>query len=121
MSYTAGLLPKVIAAYNAGPGSVQKWNATVRDNGDPLLFIESIPFRETRHYVEVVLKNYWMYQLRDGKVPPSIDALAAGKWPRFPGMAGPAGVTVTPTVTAPLLPVIKPVLPDDTTVVATAL
>ena len=121
MSYTAGLLPKVIAAYNAGPGSVQKWNATVRDNGDPLLFIESIPFRETRHYVEVVLKNYWMYQLRDGKVPPSIDALAAGKWPRFPGMAGPAGVTVTPTVTAPLLPVVKPVLPDDTTVVATAL
>ncbi len=42
-SYTAGLLPKVIAAYNAGPGSVQKWNATVRDNGDPLLFIEFDP------------------------------------------------------------------------------
>ncbi len=57
MSYTGGLLPKVIAAYNAGPGSVQKWNATVRDNGDPLLFIESIPFRETRHYVEVVLQE----------------------------------------------------------------
>ncbi|MBV8970797.1 MAG: lytic transglycosylase domain-containing protein [Sphingomonadaceae bacterium] len=119
-SYTAGLLPKVIAAYNAGPGSVQKWNATVRDNGDPLLFIESIPFRETRHYVEVVLRNYWMYQLRDGHTPPSIDALAAGLWPKFPGLPGPAAVTVTPTVTAPLLPLVPPapVLPDDTTAVA---
>ena len=122
MSYTGGLLPKVIAAYNAGPGSVQKWNATVRDNGDPLLFIESIPFRETRHYVEVVLKNYWMYQLRDGKTPPSIDALAAGLWPKFPGMAGPSAVTVTPAVIAPLLPVVRPLaLPDDTTVVASTL
>lgn len=122
MSYTAGLLPKVIAAYNAGPGSVQKWNATVRDNGDPLLFIESIPFRETRHYVEVVLKNYWMYQLREGKTPPSIDALAAGLWPKFPGMPGATAVTVTPTVIAPLLPLVRLLaLPDDTTVVASAL
>ena len=125
MSYTAGLLPKVIAAYNAGPGSVQKWNATVRDNGDPLLFIESIPFRETRHYVEVVLRNYWMYQLRAGQNPPSIDALAAGLWPRFPGLTGANGVVVTPTVTAPLIPLVRPklapVLPDDTTVVASSL
>ena len=88
MSYTAGLLPKVIAAYNAGPGSVQKWNISVRDNGDPLLFIESIPFRETRAYVQVVLRNYWMYELRDGRTPASMDALAAGMWPKFPGMPG---------------------------------
>ncbi len=98
---------------------MQKWNATVRDNGDPLLFIESIPFRETRHYVEVVLRNYWMYQLREGKTPPSIDALAAGLWPKFPGTPGPAAVAVKPTLTAPLLPLIAPApLPDDTAVVA---
>ncbi len=123
MSYTAGLLPKVIAAYNAGPGSVQKWNATVRDNGDPLLFIESIPFRETRHYVEVVLRNYWMYQLRAGQNAASIDALAAGLWPRFPGMPGAAAVAGVPTLTAPLIPVVRPlpILPDDTTVVASSL
>ena len=88
MSYTGGLLPKVIAAYNAGPGSVQKWNASVRDNGDPLLFIESIPFKETRAYVQVVLRNYWMYELRDGRKPASMEALAAGMWPKFPGMPG---------------------------------
>jgi soluble lytic murein transglycosylase len=122
MSYTGGLLPKVIAAYNAGPGSVQKWNATVRDNGDPLLFIESIPFRETRHYVEVVLRNYWMYQLRAGQAPPSIDALAAGLWPRFPGMPGASGVAGVPMLTAPLIPIVRPlpILPDDTTVVASS-
>ncbi|GGI84344.1 lytic transglycosylase [Polymorphobacter multimanifer] len=88
MSYTEGLLPKVIAAYNAGPGSVQRWNASLDDRGDPLLFIASIPFRETRHYVEVVLRNYWMYQLRDGETPASVDALIGGLWPKFPGMPG---------------------------------
>ena len=106
--WTAGLLPKVVAAYNAGPGSVQKWNATLRDNADPLLFIESIPFRETRHYVEVVLRNYWMYQLRDGKRPPSIDALAANLWPKFPGMVGQDGVKIVPSYVAPALPLPVP-------------
>lgn len=91
--HTQGLLPKVIAAYNAGPGSVQKWNAGgVKDNGDVLLFIESIPFRETRHYVEVVMRNYWLYQAKEaaqappGRVVPApgIAAVAANQWPRFP-------------------------------------
>jgi soluble lytic murein transglycosylase-like protein len=106
MSYTQGLLPKVVAAYNAGPGSVQRWNATLDDRGDPLLFIESIPFRETRHYVEVVMRNFWMYQLRDGVVPPSMDALAAGLWPKFPGSPGPAGVkrAAQPFMPMPQLP-----------------
>ncbi|PZN93422.1 MAG: lytic transglycosylase [Alphaproteobacteria bacterium] len=111
MSYTQGLLPKVVAAYNAGPGSVQRWNAKLDDRGDPLLFIESIPFKETRHYVEVVLRNYWMYQLRDGVKPASMDALAANMWPKFPGMPGAAGIKMAPrplmaptTVPTPLAP-----------------
>jgi soluble lytic murein transglycosylase-like protein len=91
--HTQGLLPKVIAAYNAGPGSVQKWNAGgLKDNGDVLLFIESIPFRETRHYVEVVLRNYWLYQMKEAAGAPqrasarpqSIAAIANNQWPRFP-------------------------------------
>jgi soluble lytic murein transglycosylase-like protein len=91
--HTGGLLPKVIAAYNAGPGSVMKWNAgELRDNGDVLLFMESIPFRETRHYVEVVMRNYWLYQMKEAAQRParaagqtnSIAAVAANQWPRFP-------------------------------------
>jgi soluble lytic murein transglycosylase-like protein len=96
--HTQGLLPKVVAAYNAGPGSVQKWNqGGLRDNGDVLLFIESIPFRETRHYVEVVLRNYWLYQMKEaaqmpkaGLAKPSIAAVAANEWPRFPAAQGSA-------------------------------
>lgn len=119
MSYTGGLLPKVIAAYNAGPGSVQKWNTTLKDNADPLLFIESIPFVETRHYVEVVLRNFWMYQLRDGAPTPSLDALAKGLWPKFPCTAGQDGVTIQPTYVAPPTPAyLAPPLPIDEFVVA---
>ena len=105
MSYTQGLLPKVVAAYNAGPGSVQRWNSSLDDRGDPLLFIESIPFGETRHYVEIVMRNFWMYQLRDGAVPPSMDALVAGLWPRFPGMPGAAGVRRLPQPVSVPVPV----------------
>ncbi|MGJ8522090.1 Soluble lytic murein transglycosylase GH23 [Carnimonas sp. R-84981] len=43
------------AAYNAGPGRVDRWLA---DSNQPFdLFVESIPFRETRNYVIAVL-NY---------------------------------------------------------------
>ena len=94
---TGGLLPKVIAAYNAGPKPVGDWNAIVRDNGDPLLYIESIPYWETRGYVVTVMRNYWMYEAQgpaqQGKAAmPSRAALAQGMWPRFPGLPGASAV-----------------------------
>ena len=93
MGLTGGLLPKVIAAYNAGPKPVQDWNAIVRDGGDPLLYIESIPYWETRGYVVTVLRNYWMYEAQGGKAAsPSKAALAQGMWPRFPGLPGATAV-----------------------------
>ena len=101
MGITQGLLPKIIASYNAGPGNVQKWNSTLDDQGDPLLFMESIPFRETRHYVRVVLRNLWMYELRDGVQPASMEAIAQGLWPRLPGLAGPAAVKREPAAVRP--------------------
>jgi soluble lytic murein transglycosylase-like protein len=78
---TNGLLPKVIAAYNAGPNNVARWTAGA---DDPLLFIESIPFAQTRAYVAIVLRNYWVYQRESGTPTSSMTALAAGRWPSFP-------------------------------------
>lgn len=85
-STTGGLLPKVIAAYNAGQTPLDRWNA--RGDQDPLLFIESISYWETRGYVATVLRNYWMYQQQAGQKTASRDALVQGQWPRFPGAAG---------------------------------
>lgn len=92
MSATGGLLPKVMAAYNAGPMSVSRWNEQIRDNGDPLLFIESIPYYETRAYVTIVMRNYWMYQRQAGERTDSLSSLAQGMWPRFPGLPGATAV-----------------------------
>ena len=92
MPVTGGMLPKVIAAYNAGPLPVETWNQRTRDNADPLLYIESIPYWETRGYVTIILRNYWMYQLQSGARATSLSALAQGMWPRFPGLPGPTAV-----------------------------
>ncbi|MCW4460325.1 lytic transglycosylase domain-containing protein [Sphingomonas sp. BT-65] len=86
--FTGGLLPKVIAAYNAGPTPVTNWNYQIRDNGDPLLYIESIPYWETRGYVMTVLRNYWMYEKNDGRESASRAAIAQGLWPKVPGRDG---------------------------------
>jgi len=92
---TQGLLPRVIASYNAGLSPVSAWN-TRFDQSDPLLFIESIPYWETRGYVPIVLRNYWIYEARNGIESPSRRALVAGLWPRFPGLPGPASVRIEP-------------------------
>ena len=72
---------QTLAAYNAGPGRVKEWNTwgTYRERAE---FVESIPFNETREYVQAVLRNADLYK-----------EIYAGK----------------PVVIAPLLPVAKPV------------
>jgi soluble lytic murein transglycosylase len=92
MSATQGLLPKVMAAYNAGPLPVDRWNTEVKDQGDPLLWMESIPYWETRGYVNIVMRNYWMYERQAGGPSESRLALAQGMWPTFPGLTGSRGV-----------------------------
>lgn len=87
---TGGLLPKVIAAYNAGPNAVARWNLASGADNDPLLYIESIPYAETRGYVTTVLRNYWIYQRQSGERTVSLKALAQGAWPRFPGFGADA-------------------------------
>jgi soluble lytic murein transglycosylase-like protein len=79
---TRGQLPKVIAAYNAGPVPVQRW--AYYDRGDPLLWIESIPYWETRFYVPSVLRNMWVIQGIKGEQTPTLNSLVQNKWPDFP-------------------------------------
>jgi soluble lytic murein transglycosylase-like protein len=80
---TAGQLPRVIASYNAGPLPVGRW-ASINDKGDPLLWIESIPYWETRYYVPAVLRNMWVYQGLDNEDTPTLKAMAEHHWPTFP-------------------------------------
>ncbi len=83
-SYTQGKLPKIMAAYNAGLTPVGRWNTEVRDQDDPLLYMESIPYWETRGYVAIVTRNYWMYERQAAAPSPSRQALAMNRWPGFP-------------------------------------
>ncbi|MBP6011018.1 MAG: lytic transglycosylase domain-containing protein [Alphaproteobacteria bacterium] len=76
-----GNLFHIVVAYNGGPGNLQKWLREVEHRGDPLLFIESIPSRETRGYVERVVANFWIYQDRLGETKTTLDQVARGEWP----------------------------------------
>ena len=66
VSYYDGSYPLAFAAYNAGPGNVNKW---LRQNGDPrtsavswIDWIEQIPFYETKNYVTRVIENAVVYE-----------------------------------------------------------
>lgn len=55
-----------LAAYNAGPARAQRW---IREFGDPrmpsvdpVLWIERIPFNETRNYVQRILESLVVYR-----------------------------------------------------------
>ena len=85
---TGGKLPKIIAAYNAGLTPVGRWNTQVGADNDPLLYIESIPYWETRGYVVAVLRNYWMYQEQYGEDSTTRVDLTQRVWPAFPGAGG---------------------------------
>jgi len=50
------------AAYNAGPGRARRWRDAAELDG--AIYVETIPFDETRDYVKQVLANAWFYAHR---------------------------------------------------------
>ncbi|MBM3566729.1 MAG: lytic transglycosylase domain-containing protein, partial [Alphaproteobacteria bacterium] len=78
----------IAAAWNGGPGNLAKWWRKADHQSDPLLFIESIPLRETREFVERVMANLWIYRHRMGQDSPSLAQLAAGEWPVYASQGG---------------------------------
>ena len=65
------------AAYNAGPSRVSQWMEAFGDpraggGADPIDWIESIPFEETRNYVQRVLENTQVYRHRLSGQPTTI-------------------------------------------------
>ena len=57
-----------VASYNAGPGAVQGWRTDQLQRA-PELWVEAIPYPETRLYVKKVLGNAWSYQQQQNRGP----------------------------------------------------
>ncbi|MCA9634754.1 MAG: lytic transglycosylase domain-containing protein [Myxococcales bacterium] len=55
------VVPLAIPSYNAGPGAVERWLAK-QGGWDFDLFIESIPFDETRKYTQSVMERWMVYR-----------------------------------------------------------
>jgi soluble lytic murein transglycosylase-like protein len=81
-----GNLLLLAAAYNAGPGNLEKWQRRLEDIRDPLLFMESLPYAETRRFVARFATNFWLYRKRFGQPAESLASLARGEWPVYVGI-----------------------------------
>lgn len=66
----------VLSAYNASPSAAQRWMNTI-PNADVLSFIERIPYKETRAYVKLVLRNYFYYKRWYGNPNEELEHLVA--------------------------------------------
>ncbi len=82
-----GDLIRLAAAYNSGPGNLQRWEQQMEGkNGaveDALVFMESLPAAETRQFIQRFLFNYWIYSERLDLPSPALDDLARGQWPTY--------------------------------------
>jgi soluble lytic murein transglycosylase len=73
------------AAYNAGPGRARAWRATLTAPMEGAIFVETIPFPETRNYVRNVMSNATNYAALFDKRPQSIKARLGTITPRSGG------------------------------------
>ena len=68
---------RAVAAYNGGPATLSRTEAMVGGEADSLTIIESVPFAETRNYVQKVMAAYWSYRRQFGLKSRTLDAVAS--------------------------------------------
>jgi soluble lytic murein transglycosylase len=61
LDQNSGKVEQTLAGYNAGPARAAEW-LTWNTYREPAEFVESIPFTETREYVQAVLRNAEIYR-----------------------------------------------------------
>ena len=75
---------KMLASYNAGPGNFSKWSKNFYTSQiDPIFMIETLPARQTRNYIKLVLTNLWIYKIRLNENPDLLFKLASGSIPIY--------------------------------------
>ena len=79
-------LIKLLTAWNAGPSRLDQWDSKINIYKDPLLYIESIPSKETRLFVKKVLTDMWIYRDKFNQNKSSLKELANNKWPKYLAM-----------------------------------
>jgi len=57
-----GRTSAMIASYNAGPRAVADWLEGSPPGTPDDVFVEDIPYTQTRSYAQRVLRSYWLYQ-----------------------------------------------------------
>jgi soluble lytic murein transglycosylase len=77
------------AAYNAGPGRSRTWRGLLNAPMEGAVFVESIPFEETRNYVRNVMSNATNYAALFEKRPQSLKARLGTIAPRSNGLSLP--------------------------------
>jgi len=84
-----GSLIMALAAYNAGGHRVRRWVSNYGDPRtgeiDPIDWVESLPFSETRNYVHRIIENLQVYRARlseDGSTPLNLDRDLSGQFAR---------------------------------------
>lgn len=70
------------AAYNAGPGRVEQW--MVNDISDMPIWVEKIPFNETRKYVKHIAEYQQVYAKHLGKTIPTLTEIISHRPPALP-------------------------------------